>query len=587
MKILNYLKRYSLLIVILIVFTVGQVAATLALPDYTARIINDGIIGNDQNVIVSNGVLMLVVAFAGGICTVIAGYLAARIGTGFSRDLREGLFTKVESFSLAELNSFSTSSLITRSTNDIQQVQMVIVMIMRMVLSAPITAVWAVYKAYSVAPDMSWLMALAVGVLLTIFVVVFSFALPKFKLVQELTDKLNRVARENLTGIRVIRAFNKQLHEAKRLNVVNLDLTRTNLFIARIVALMQPVMFLILNMLSVGVIWVGVHLISDYTLGIGEMLAFMQYAIQVVIAFLLISIVFIMVPRAWVSIRRITEVLSLDALITNPNKPVKPEEKSGTVEFKDVTFGYNNADTPVLENISFTAKSGQTTAFIGSTGSGKSTLINLVPRFYDTLFGEVLIDGVNIREMELHDLRARIGYIPQKAVLFSGTIMSNIAYGTDDASQEQIEKAAEIAQAANFINSFPEKYETQVSQSGTNLSGGQKQRLSIARAIVKDPEILIFDDTFSALDFKTESKLRHALTEITKDKTVLVVAQRVNTILHADQIIVLNQGRIVGIGTHQELMKVCEVYREIARSQLSEEELKKYNGEEEDGRQEG
>lgn len=576
MKIINFLKPYKFTIVLLIIFTFAQVAATLELPGYTAKIVNEGIVAGDQGVIVSTGLQMLLIALLGGICTVIAGYLATRVGTGFARDLRHGIFSKVESYSLAEMNTFSTSSLITRSTNDIQQVQTVIVVIFRMVLSAPITAVWAVYKAYSIAPNMSWVMALAVGVLLTVVVVMFSIAIPKFQLVQTLTDKLNQVARENLTGIRVIRAFNKQENEKRRLSMVNTDLTNTNLFIARVTAFMQPMMFLILNLVSVGIVWIGSHLIIDNTLGIGDMLAFMQYAIQVIISFLLISIVFILIPRAWVSIRRILEVLSLEPSILDPENAVKVESTSGLIEFKNVTFGYNKADTPVIEGVSFTARSGETTAIIGSTGSGKSTLINLIPRFYDTLYGEVLLNGVDVKQFSQADLRERIGYVPQKPVLFSGTIESNIGYGQKKIDSEKIINAAQIAQAAEFIEDLPDKYQTSVSQSGTNLSGGQKQRISIARAIAKDPELFIFDDTFSALDFKTELKLRHAMQDILKDKTVIIVAQRVNTILHADQILVLDQGKIVGMGKHSELMRSCNVYQEIARSQLSEDELAKY-----------
>lgn len=556
--------------------TLAQVAATLKLPDYTAEIINLGVIGEDQGLIISTGGKMLAVALLGGICTVIAGYMAARVGTGFSRDIRTAIFAKVENFSLAEINQFSTSSLITRSTNDTQQLQMVVVMIFRMVLSAPITAIWAIVKAIQIAPNMSWIMGIAVLSLILVIATLFSLAIPKFQVLQKLTDKLNLIARENLKGIRVIRAFNNEGHENKRLTMVNEELTSTNLFISRIVGLMQPLMFLILNLASVGIVWTGSHLIVDNKLGIGNMMAFMQYAIQVIISFLLISIVFIMIPRAMVSAKRIVEVLQIDPSIKDTELPLTTTSRRGEIKFRDITFGYNKADTPVLENISFIAKPGEVTALIGSTGSGKSTLINLIPRFYDVMFGEILLDGINIKDLSQIDLRSQIGYISQKPVIFSGTIADNISYGTPKATIAQIHKAAEIAQAAEFINKLPKKYQTSISQNGTNLSGGQKQRISIARAIVKDPDIYIFDDSFSALDYKTENRLRHALQEEIKEKTVLIVAQRVNTVIHADQIIVLDQGEIVGIGKHRELITTCKVYQEIARSQLSETELNKY-----------
>ncbi|MDP3970294.1 MAG: ABC transporter ATP-binding protein [bacterium] len=573
---LKYLRPYISAILFLITATVGGVAATLKLPDFTARIINEGIIGGHQDIIVPVGLQMLGIALVGGIFTIITGYLSARIGTGFSRDLRAGLFTKVERFSLVEMNTFSPSSLITRTTNDIQQVQTVLVMVMRMVLAAPITAIWALYKANAIAPDMSWIMALAITALLAVVITLFVLVIPKFQLVQKLTDKLNLVSRENITGIRVIRAFDNQHNEADRLKKVNTDLTKTNIFVARATALMQPVMFLILNLVSVVIVWSGAHLIGTYVLEIGDMLAFMQYAIQVIFSFLMITIVFIMVPRALVSGKRILEVLSVDPIIKDPITPKETKQANGVLVFNDVTFGYDQADVPILENISFTAQPGQVTAIIGSTGSGKSTLINLVPRFYDTLFGEITIDGVNITEMSQHQLRSIIGYVPQKSVIFSGTIHSNIAYSNKTANTDDIHNAARIAQADEFISLLPKAYETPISQYGTNLSGGQKQRISIARAITKDPSIYIFDDTFSALDYKTEVTLRHELKKVTKQKTVLIVAQRVNTILHADQIIVLDKGKNIGQGTHQELMKTCSVYQEIAKSQLSEDELNKY-----------
>lgn len=576
MKVIKFLKPYTISIILLVTFTLGQVAASLELPDYTAKIINDGVITGNQDTILSIGLKMLGISLLGGLCTVITGYLAAKVGTGFARDIRSAIFSKVENFSLAEINRFSTSSLITRSTNDTQQIQMVLVLMLRMVLAAPLTAVWAVFKAVKIAPNMSWIMALAVISLLIIIAVLFSIAIPKFQLLQELTDKLNLVVRENLKGVRVIRAFNNEKLETKRLMAVNEEVTNTNLILARIVGLMQPLMFLILNLVSVGVVWVGSHFIADYEIGIGDMLAFMQYAIQVIISFLLISIVFIMIPRALVSMKRIDEVLTVEPTIKDPVSPISTGIAKGNLKFKDVTFGYNSADTPVLENITFTARPGEITALIGSTGSGKSTLVNLIPRFYDVLFGEILLDGINIKDMTQADLRSRIGYVSQKPVLFSGTIADNIAYGATGASMEEIVRAAEIAQAADFINKFPKKYKTQVSQSGTNLSGGQKQRISIARAIVKDPDIYIFDDSFSALDFKTDARLRHAIKKEIQGKTVIIVAQRVNTVIHADRIIVIDKGHIVGNGKHTELITSCAVYQEIAKSQLSAEELKKY-----------
>jgi len=443
-----------------------------------------------------------------------------------------------------------------------------------MILSAPITGVGAIIKAYNIAPSMSWIMAVAVIALITVITMLFIVAIPKFQVLQKLTDKLNLVSRENLTGIRVIRAFNTEKTEEKKFKNVNADLTSTNLFVTRATSLLQPIMFLILNLAIIGIIWVGAHLISTSDLQIGNMLAFMQYAVQVIISFLLISIVFILVPRALVSARRIDEVLKTKLNILDPKKSIEVEKSNGLVEFKDVAFAYNNADAPVLQNISFVAEPGKTTAFIGSTGSGKSTLINLIPRFYDPTLGQISIDGVDIKDITQEQIHAKIGYVSQKAVLFSGTIESNIKYGTLNATDKEVKNAAEIAQAADFIDNLPEKYSTPVSQDGTNLSGGQKQRISIARSVLKNPEIFIFDDSFSALDFKTDAKLREALHERTKGKTVLIVAQRINTIMNADRIVVLDEGKIVGMGTHDELMKTNKVYSEIAHSQLSEKELK-------------
>lgn len=552
-----------------------QAMASLQLPDYMAKIVNEGIVLENQSTIWSTGLQMLLVTAVGALCTILSGFLAAKIGTGFSRDLRHDVFEKVESFSLSEFNKLPIASLITRSTNDIQQVQMVVIILFRMVLSAPIIGIGAVIKAVQMAPSMTWIMGVAVAALISVIIVMFSIALPKFQLVQKLIDKLNLVTRENLTGLRVIRAFNNEKYEEKKFDEVNKDFTRINLFVSRIMIFMQPMMMLIFNLTTIGIIWAGSHLIGDQTLQIGDMMAFMQYAMQVISSFLMISIVFILVPRASVSAQRIEEVLELRPLINDPGIPIHPDKKTkGLVEFKDVTFAYPDSDVPVIYNISFTACPGQTTAIIGGTGSGKSTIINLIPRFFDVTSGVVLVDGVDVRDMKQKELHKKIGYIPQKGILFSGTVESNIKYGAPNADIDAVKKAARTAQASEFIDKLENKYQYNIAQGGTNVSGGQKQRLAIARALALKPEIYIFDDSFSALDFKTDANLRAELKKETENSTVIIVAQRIGTILNADQIIVLDEGKIVGIGTHKELMTSCKVYKEIALSQLSEDELK-------------
>jgi ATP-binding cassette subfamily B protein len=539
-----------------------------------ATIVNDGIIQENQPLIWDTGLKMLLVTVVGAISTIVVGYIAAKVGTGFAKSLRKDVFSKVESFSLTEFNKFSIASLITRSTNDVQQIQMVLTMMFRMVISAPITGIVAVTKASQMAPSMTWIMWVAVVALIVMIAVMFVIALPKFEIIQKLIDKLNLVTRENLTGLRVIRAFNTEKNEEKKFDKVNRELMKVNLFVNRLMAFLQPAMMLILNLTTIAIIWIGSHLIETGNLQIGDMMAFMQYALQVIIAFLMVSMLFILIPRASVSAKRILEILETKPVIIDPKKPKKPKKDiRGVVEFKNVTFAYPDADVPVLENISFEAKPSETTAIIGGTGSGKSTIVNLIPRFFDVTSGAILVDGVDIREMKQNELREKIGYIPQKGVLFSGTVESNIKYGAPDISEDEVKKAAEIAQASEFINKLGKKYKANIAQGGTNVSGGQKQRLSIARALATKPEIFIFDDSFSALDFKTASKLRKELKEETKGSTVIIVAQRISTILDADQIIVLEDGEIVGIGRHKELMKTSKVYREIALSQLSEQEL--------------
>ena len=548
--------------------------ANLQLPDYMAKIINDGIIGESMNAIYRNGGIMLLVTLGGGIAAVGVGFLATRVATSFARDIRRKVFEKVESFSIAEFNSLSTASLITRSTNDIQQIQMVTLMILRMVFMAPFMAIGALQNAIQNAPELSWIIAMAVGALFVIIVVLFTTALPKFKILQKMVDMLNLVTRENLTGLRVIRAFNKEKTEEKKFDEANTDLMRLNLFVNRLMIILQPFMMLLMNIALVAIVWFGAQLVSDNSIEIGNMMAFMQYATQVIMSFLMISIIFIMIPRASVSAKRVNEVLNTTATIRDPKNPKKPARNGhGRIEFRDVTFTYPDADSPVLSGINFTAEPGQTTAFIGSTGSGKTTLIGLIPRFYDVTAGQVLIDNVDVRDMRLRDLSGQIGYVPQKGVLFSGTVKSNVTYGNKRASTKEIDTAIKVAQASDFVKKLEDGLQSNISQGGTNVSGGQKQRLSIARALAVKPKVYIFDDSFSALDFKTDAKLRKALQKETAGKTVLIVGQRISTIMNADKIIVMDEGKIVGQGTHDELMKHNVVYQEIAHSQLSDEEL--------------
>ena len=550
----------------------SQAAISYVKAEYDSLGIDTGKLQN--NYIIFAGIKMLGIALISVFAMITVTFLASRVAASVGRGLRGSVFNKVMSFSNAEMDKFSTASLITRSTNDIQQVQMLIVMLLRIVFYAPIMGVGGIIKVLNTNTSMTWIIAVAVVAIMIIIGFLFAVVMPKFKIVQKLIDRVNLVTREILTGIPVIRAFSTQKYEEKRFDKANNDLTKTNIFVNRVMSCMMPMMMLIMNGISILIVWNGAHSINDGTMQVGDMMAFIQYTIQIIMSFLMISIVSIMLPRAAVSLDRIDEVITTDPVINDPKETENfDENKKGFVEFRNVSFRYPNADEDVLSNITFTAKPGETTAFIGSTGSGKSTLINLIPRFFDVTQGEVLVDGVDIRKVSQHDLREKIGYVPQKGVLFSGTINSNLKYGKEDATEEEVIKAARIAQATDFISAKEEGFDSEIAQGGTNVSGGQKQRLSIARAIAKDPEIYIFDDSFSALDFKTDSTLRKALKEEINDSTILIVAQRISTILHAEQIIVLDEGNVVGMGTHKELLKNCEVYKQIALSQLSKEEL--------------
>jgi len=524
--------------------------------------------------ILNIGLRMLLVSLFSALCVVFVGYFAARTGAGLARNLRRDVFTKVESFSNIEMDKFSTASLITRTTNDINHVQMLVMMMIRMVFYSLIMAVGGIIKAVGKSQSMTWVIAVGVIAVLGLILVVLVVALPKFKLIQKLVDKLNLVTRENLSGMMVIRAFNTQKFEEERFDKANQELTKTNLFVNRVMVVMFPSMMLIMNAVTLLIIWVGANQIANSNMLVGDMMAFMQYAMQIMFSFLMLSFMFIMVPRASVAAQRIAEVLETEPQIKDPKEAKSfSTEARGVVEFRNVSFRYNGAEEDMLKNISFTAMPGQTTAIIGSTGSGKTTLVNLILRFYDATEGQVLVDGVDVREVAQHDLREKIGYVPQKSSLFSGTIESNLKYVLESASEEDMRTALDIAQALEFVNEKPDGIKSDISQGGGNVSGGQKQRLSIARALVKKPEIYIFDDSFSALDFKTDSALRKALKERLHSATVILVAQRISTIMNAEQIIVLDEGRIVGKGTHKELMEKCTTYREIALSQLSKEEL--------------
>lgn len=572
-RLVKFLKPYTLLIAAALALLITQAQCDLALPDFMSDIINNGIMLGNINEIIKYGTYMVLVAFSSAACAIGSALLASRIAAGVCRDLRLAVYNKIQTYSNAEFDKFASSSLITRTTNDITQLQMLMIMGVRLGIYAPLIGIGGVFHAFATCSSLTWIIVLAVTVLIGIIVVVFIVAVPKFRVVQSLVDKLNLVVRENLDGMLVIRAFNTQKFEEQRFDTTNKTLTQTNLTINLITTSMMPTMMLILNLSMTAVFWFGGLKVSSFDLDIGGLMAFMQYIVVILMAFLLLSIMFILIPRASVSGQRIAEVIESEPAVKNRPNTKKLSKVNGIVEFKDVSFRYPSADDDVLHDISFTALPGKTTAFIGATGSGKSTIVNLIPRFYDVTSGSITIDGTDIRDLDLHDLRATLGVVPQKANLFSGTIKSNITYGVFDPSDDVIEKSTQIAQASEFIASKPEGLETQISQSGTNVSGGQKQRLAIARALTKQAPINIFDDCFSALDFKTDAALRKALKSEMGQCTVLIVAQRISTIMYADQIIVLEHGRIVGKGTHRELMRNCGVYQEIATSQLSKEEL--------------
>lgn len=581
-KLLKKLKpKQWLYILFCVALIVLQVYLDLKLPDYMASITK--IVQTEGSLIkdvLGEGAKMLICAFGSLLSAVVVSYFVTKVASTFSRDLRKDIFGKVLSFSMEEIKNFSTSSLITRTTNDITQVQMLIAMGMQMLIKAPIMAVWAIMKIYGKGFEWSVITAGAVGILLIMILILVLVALPKFKIIQKLTDNLNHTSRENLTGIRVVRAFNAEKYQEGKFASANNELTKTNMFTSRTMALLTPGMQLIMSGLSLSIYWVGAYMINDAGMLdkltiFSNMVVFSSYAMQVVMSFMMLTMIFIFYPRAQVSAKRILEILEKKPKIVSGVFSGKTKE-TGTIEFKDVTFRYPDAEENMLENISFKVEKGETVAFIGSTGSGKSTLVNLIPRFYDATYGEVLVDGVNVKNYKLEELNNRLGYVSQKPIIFSGTVSSNISYGlvnNKKVSKSKIEEASKVAQASEFVEKMEDKYNSSISRSGTNISGGQKQRLSIARAIARDPEIYIFDDTFSALDYKTDTTLRKELKKHTKDATTLIVAQRIGTIKNADKIIVLNEGKIVGQGTHKELLKTCDVYKEIALSQLSKEEL--------------
>ncbi len=578
----NFTKKDWLFILIALVLIFTQVWLELKMPDYMSEITQlVQTEGSEMKDILINGGYMLACAFGSLVAAVVTGYITSKISSNFSKNIRKKIFTKVENLAMQEIKQFSTNSLITRTTNDVTQIEMLIAMGMQLLIKAPITAIWAVTKILNKSWQWSTITAIAVAVLMTAIAILMVIVLPRFRRVQKLIDKLNGVTRENLTGIRVVRAFNAEQYQEDKFNVANNNLTNQQLFNQSVFSIMQPLMYLIMNSVTLAIYFVGAMLIkeagiADKIVLFGNMVVFSSYAMQVIMSFLMLAFIFMMLPRAQVSANRINEVLDTQISIKDGKINSKTTDEVGTVEFKNVSFKYPDADEYLLKDISFKANKGDTVAFIGSTGSGKSTLINLVPRFYDATEGEVLVDGINVKEYTQEYLHNKIGYVPQKAVMFNGTVSSNVAYGDngkEKATEEQIKKAVEVAQGKEFVEKMDDKYESHIAQGGTNVSGGQKQRLAIARAIARDPEIYIFDDSFSALDYKTDSVLRKELKKYTKDATSLIVAQRIGTIMNADQIIVLDNGVVVGKGTHKELLKNCEVYKQIALSQLSEKEL--------------
>ncbi|MDQ0149934.1 ABC transporter ATP-binding protein [Eubacterium multiforme] len=573
LKLFKHLKPYSKQLVFILILLFIQTMAQLYLPTLLSKIVDTGIINGDVNYILKIGGIMIGIAFIGSICTIFASFISSKVSMGLGRDLRRNIFTKAETFSLNEIDTIGTASLITRTTNDVNQVQQVVIMILRMMVTAPLTCIGGIIMAVSVNKKLSLILLVSMPIVIITILFIGKKGMPLFKAMQVKLDKINKILRENLTGIRVIRAFNKQSFEKKRFDEANDDFTNNAIKVNKITALLMPLLMLILNLTSVAILWFGANRINSGVMEVGNLMAFLQYVMQIMFSLIMVSMLFIMIPRASASAERINEVLKMEPSINDSNNLINESTENGYVEFKDVSYFYPGAENPALSNISFKTNPGETTAIIGGTGSGKSTILNLITRFYDVSKGEILVDGINIKNMSQDTLRSKIGFVPQKAMLFSGTISENLKYGKEDATNEDLIHAAKIAQAYEFISEKENGFDSIVEQGGKNFSGGQKQRLAIARALVRKPEVYLFDDSFSALDFKTDSKLRAALKSETKNSAVIIVAQRVSTIMDADRILVLDEGKIVGIGTHKELLKNCAIYQEIASSQLSEEEL--------------
>lgn len=577
LKLLLNLKPFTLTIFFILVFISGQAMAELALPTLMSDVVNNGMMQGDTRYILTYGAYMLLVALVSSACSIIGSFFSARVALGLGKNLRNMVFTRVENYSLHEFDKLGTASLITRTTNDIVQIQTVLVMMLRFMIYSPIMCVGGIIMAVSRDKGLTNVLVVAIPLLIALIAGLAVSVMPAFKVMQKKLDRLNMVLRENLTGIRVIRAFNKLTHERERFREANGDLTDTAIKVNQTMASMQPAMLLIMNLTTVAIVWFGGIRVAQGSMQIGDMMAFIQYAMQIMFSFVMVAVMFVMVPRAQASAERINEVLEMEPEIVDPEDvKLLSDGTRGRVRFDNVSFRYPGAEEPAISNISFETGPGEVTAIIGGTGSGKSTLVNMIPRFYDVSEGSVLVDGVDVRELSQDELRSKIGFVPQTAVLFTGSISDNIRYGNKEATDQEIRHAAEVAQAASFVADMPEGYDTAIAQGGTNVSGGQKQRLSIARALVRKPEIYIFDDSFSALDFKTDALLRAALKKETGDSAVIIVAQRVSTVMDADRILVLDDGELVGTGSHRELVKSCQVYREIVSSQLSEEEMKAY-----------